>query len=144
MWAHKLLAHPEEEEVSFSMKVMKKHSSAFQRQVMEAVLIEVRQNDFILNSRSGYNRCLIPRLSVSVGDRVQEEVVKKNDYNETDVDSILTRERNRKKVRQRIDDEDREAETPAAASNAQPPPIKRRKYKFKRSPLQQFNSSTRF
>ena len=50
---------------------------------MEAVLIEVRQNNYILNSRSGYNRCLIPRLSVSVGDRVQEEVVKRNDYNET-------------------------------------------------------------
>ena len=47
---------------------------------MEAVLIEVRQNDYILNSRSGYNCCLIPRLSVSVGDRVQEEVVKRNDY----------------------------------------------------------------
>ena len=76
MWAHKLLADPEEEDVSFSMKVVKKHTSAFQRQVMEAVLIEVRQNDYILNSRSGYNRCLIPRLSVSVGDRVQEEVVK--------------------------------------------------------------------
>ena len=42
MWAHKLLAHPEEEMVSFSMKVIKKHTSAFQRQVMEAVLIEIR------------------------------------------------------------------------------------------------------
>ena len=88
MWAHKLLAHPEED-VSFSMKVVKKHTSAFQRQVMEAVLIEVRQNDFILNSRSGHNRCLIPRLSVSVGDRVQEEVVKRNDYNETEVDNMF-------------------------------------------------------
>ena len=108
------------------MKVVKKHTSAFQRQVMEAVLIEVRQNDYTLNSRSGYNRCLIPRLSVSVGNRVQEEVVKRNDYNETEVDSMFTRGRDKKKVRQRNDDdEEREAETPATASNVQPPPIKR-------------------
>ena len=36
---HKLLAHPEaeEEDVSFSMKVVKKQTSLCQRQVMEAV-----------------------------------------------------------------------------------------------------------
>ena len=108
---------------------------------MEAVLIEVRQNDYTLNSRSGYNRCLIPRLSVSVGDRVQEEVVKRNEYDETEVDNMFARGRNKKKVRQRNDDDEKEAETPATASNAQPPPIKRRKYKFKRSPLAQENST---
>ena len=57
---------------------------------MEAVVIEMRQKDGnILNSRSGYNRYLIPRLSVSVGDRVQEEIVRKADYNPADVDKIL-------------------------------------------------------
>ena len=55
----------------------------------------------------------MPRLSVSVGDRVQEEVVKRNDYKETEVDNMFTRGRNRKKVRQMNDDEDKEAETPA-------------------------------
>ena len=44
-------------------------------------------------------------------------------------------------MRQRNDDEDREAETPAAAPNAQPPPIKRRKYKFKRHQLTQENAT---
>ena len=78
---------------------------------------------------------------MSVGDRVQEEVVKRNDYNETEVDNMFTRGRNRKKVRQRNDDEEKEAETPAAASTAQPPPVKRRKYKFTRSPLAQENAA---
>ena len=47
-------------------------------------------------------------------------MVKKNDYNETEVDSILTRERNRKKVRQRIDDEDREADLLSLALSGSP------------------------
>ena len=135
MWAHKLLEHPDEEEVKFSMKVLKKHSSAFQRQVMEAVVIEMRQNGNILNSKSGYNRCLIPRLSVSVGDRVQEEIVRKTDYNTADVDNILSKERCRKKVRYRTDDdEDKDggADTPTTAPAAEPPLNKRRKYKPQR------------
>ena len=111
MWSHKLLEHPDEDEINFSMKVLKKHSSAFQRQVMEAVVIEMRQNGNILNSRSGYNRCLIPRLSVSVGDRVQEEIVRKADYNPADVDKILAAERCKKNVRHRTDDdEDKDGE----------------------------------
>ena len=79
------------------------------------------------------NRCLIPRLSVSVGDRVQEEIVRKADYNPADVDKILAAERGRKKVRHRTDDDedtDGEAETPPTASVTQPP--KRRKYKPKK------------
>merc|ERR1740123_2594395 len=115
------------------MKVIKKHTSAFQRQVMEAVVIEIRQNSNILNSKSGYNRCLIPRLSVSVGDRVQEEIVRKADYNPADVDKILASERCKKKVRHRTDDDedkDGEAENPTTASVAQP--HKRRKYKIQK------------
>ena len=38
------------------------------------------------------------------------------------VDNMFTKERNRKKVRQRNDDEEKEAGTPATASSAQPPP----------------------
>ena len=38
MWKHKLLEHTEEE-VSFTMKVLKKHYSAFERIVTESTLI---------------------------------------------------------------------------------------------------------
>ena len=48
---------------------------------------------------------------------------------------MFTKGRNKKKVRQR-NDEEKETETPATASNVQPP-IKRRKYKFTRSNLVQ-------
>ena len=73
MWKHKLVSHPEEE-VTFTMKVIKKHKSAFERQVQEAILIELNQVDGnILNSKSGYNRCLIPRMTIMMGDRVVED-----------------------------------------------------------------------
>ena len=95
----------------------------------------MRQKDGnILNSRSGYNRCLILRLSVSVGDRVQEEIVRRADYNPADVDKILAAERGKKKVRHRTDDDeekDEEVET-STASVVQPPLNKRRKYKTKK------------
>ena len=72
---------------------------------------------------------------MSVGDRVQEEIVRKTDYNPADVDNILAKERCRKKVRHRTDDdEDKDggADTPTTASVAEPPLNKRRKYKPQR------------
>ena len=48
------------------MKVIKKHHRSFQRIVMEAIIISKtqQQGHNILNSKSGYNRCLIPRLTI--------------------------------------------------------------------------------
>ena len=67
MWKHKVLEHPDEE-VTFTMKVIKKHHSSFQRMVMEAIVIgeTQQQGHNILNSKSGFNRCLIlarPKLT---------------------------------------------------------------------------------
>ena len=47
--------------------------------------------------------------------------MRENDYTETDVGKLFLRMRDRRKVRERTDDEDREAGTPASASRAQPP-----------------------
>ena len=52
------------------MKVARKHTSALVRQVHEAVLIEManENNDInVLNSRGEYNRCQLPRLGVIMG-----------------------------------------------------------------------------
>ena len=62
MAKHKMLDHPGEE-VTFQMKVLAKHKSAFERQVTEAVLIEISDDGRLLNSSPG---------SMAVGKKVAE------------------------------------------------------------------------
>ena len=89
MWKHKLLEHPEEE-VSFTMKVLKKHYSAFERMVTESTLITHNHSTSnILNSKSGYNRSCIPRLTVSMGQRVVADSLNKNDYSNEEVEQLI-------------------------------------------------------
>ena len=71
MAKHSMLEHPGEE-VTFKMKVLAKHKSAFEWQVTEAVLIEMGDDGRLLNSKGGFNRCVLPRLQVAMGDRVVE------------------------------------------------------------------------
>ena len=71
MAKHKMMEHLEEE-VVFSMKVLKQHRSAFERQVIEAVLIEMEDDGSLLNSKGGFNRCALPRLQVMIGDKPAE------------------------------------------------------------------------
>ena len=47
---------------------MKQHKSAFSRQIMEAVLV-YRGGKNVLNSKSEFSRCSVPRLEVSYGGR---------------------------------------------------------------------------
>ena len=57
------------EEISFSMKVIKGHMSAFTRQIHEAVIIQRNEKNGILNSKGEYNRCQLPRLGVIMGEK---------------------------------------------------------------------------
>ena len=124
MFKHKTLEH-KDEEVTFTMRVLKRHKSALERQVHESILIEMKQKEGnILNSKSGYNRCLIPRLSIMMGDRVLSEEVDKTSqmYSEEKVESIF-KDREQKDRKSR--DRDREDNTINPPKN--PPPLKRRK-----------------
>jgi hypothetical protein len=60
-------------EVKFQMQAIKFHRSAFERQVHEAVLIQANRGHNILNSRSEYNRCALPRLGTKLGERETKE-----------------------------------------------------------------------
>ena len=71
IWKHKTIAHPDEE-VTFSMQIIKKHFSSFERQVTESIYIEVHQRENILNSKSGFNR-----LSVMMGEKEHTEQIDK-------------------------------------------------------------------
>ena len=57
------------EDLDFRMQVMRYTRTAFQRQILESVLIQENRDHHILNSRSEYNRCSLPRLSTKMGDK---------------------------------------------------------------------------
>ena len=55
-------------EIKFGMKVRRYARSALERQVLESVLIqEERKNHHLMNSKSEYNRCSLPRLTTRIG-----------------------------------------------------------------------------
>ena len=70
MLKHYLDKHEEEEieNIKFGMRIIRKARSAFERQVSESVQIQIaRKDNFILNSKSEYNRCALPRLTARIG-----------------------------------------------------------------------------
>ena len=85
---HLLETHSGEEiaEKPFKMKVIQQHRSALSRQIQEAVLIANSQGVELLNSKTEYNRCIIPRLAVMVGikerDTGKEKWIEENEMQE--------------------------------------------------------------
>ena len=112
------------------MKVIKKHHSSFQRMVMEAIVIgeTQQQGHNILNSKSGFNRCLIPRLTIVVGDRVQPDPTDQAPYTDTEVANLFehNKRRNRKQPRD-------SGNNNISNNNIPFPPQKRRKVNAKRN-----------
>ena len=70
--------HPDSspKEIKFGMSVIKQHKTSFDRMIFESVLI-YRGGSNILNSKSEFSRCQVPRLSVMVGEGQQNEVDQK-------------------------------------------------------------------
>ena len=124
MWRHKLQAHPQEE-VSFSMKVVKRFLSSFEREVAESIFIEVNQNKNILNSKSGFNRCLIPKLSVMMGEKEYKEILSQDAYDESEFDQLSSDNARRGRKKKHRDSPDVLNNN---ISNPLPPPGKRKKY----------------
>ena len=71
MYKHYTDIHQNEKlsDVRFGMSVIKQHFSSFARQVHESILIFRHSDQNILNSRSQYNRCQIPRLTTMLEER---------------------------------------------------------------------------
>ena len=76
MLKHVLTHHPNEDmlSVEFGMSVKKFCKSSFERQILESVTIQhERNNHHLMNSKSEYNRCSLPRLSTKMGDQEIKE-----------------------------------------------------------------------
>ena len=128
MFKHQQIEHPDQE-VTFTMKVLRKHTSAFSRMVEESTLITLNQNSSkILNSKSGFNRSQIPRLTVSMGEKVVVDTIKTNEYSNVQVEDLIS-ENKRRQIK------NRGREDMGDANNIQIPhhPPKRRKFMKRKS-----------
>ena len=71
MLRHMIEMHRGEErsQIEFGVKVLRYSRKSFERQILESVLIQACRDHHILNSRSEFNRCAIPRLVTKLGDK---------------------------------------------------------------------------
>ena len=67
-----------EEEVAFTMRADRQHKTPLTRQVEEAVSIEVRKVDYLLNSKSEFHGSRIPRIRIEVDNKIIEEGTKES------------------------------------------------------------------
>ena len=86
------------------MKVLAFPRTSFNRQILESVKIqELRKVSHLLNSKSEYNRCAVPRLTTKIGDshyRKWEEDLEKEKMKEMELESkIRTMKKSRNKNR---------------------------------------------
>ena len=77
MLRHLLAQHEEEEEnwdkIEFGMKMLKSTRTAFERQVLESVTIQKERGHNLMNNKSEYNRCALPRLTAKLGEKDMEK-----------------------------------------------------------------------
>ena len=95
---HQVLQHVEGEQVRFTMKIVKKFQSAFKRQVYEAVKIEMLEGmgEDLLNSKGGFNRCTLPRLTIKMGENeAKEGDLEEKDMSEYEIELEIKKMRNK-------------------------------------------------
>ena len=105
--------------VEFGMEVIKSMRSSWDRQMLESVTIQQNTNTHhILNSRSEYNRCSLPRLSTRLGDSDFKKYEKELEIAKKKEEGLEHQIRNMRKARNKLR---------RTRSQKTVPPAKRRK-----------------
>ena len=102
MLKHVVSTHQDQDmgEIEFGMKVLKYAQSSFERQIRESVLIQAERTEHnILNSRTEYNRCSLPRLCTQIGEGAYENYSKELDKEKIEEEKIENRIRQLRKAR---------------------------------------------
>ena len=123
---HQVLQHREGEKVEFTMKIVKKFQSAFKRQVYEAVHIEMEEGKGreLLNSKGGFNRCTLPRLTIKMGDKeARQGDLEEKEMSEYEIELEIHKMRKNLKMRRRGEEETR----PANPGHEGAPPTKKKR-----------------
>ena len=73
MLRHLRAVHEDEEEewqnIEFGMKILKSTRTAFARKIIESVLIQKSRQHNIMNNKTEFNRCALPRLTAKLGEK---------------------------------------------------------------------------
>ena len=71
MLKHAVIHHPDLDPcmIDFRMKILSTHQTAFERQIREAVMINEYAGTRLMNSKTEYNRCSIPRIVMKTGNK---------------------------------------------------------------------------
>ena len=86
--------------VEFRMRAVKYHQSAFERQIFESVKIQsVRTQHILLNSKSEYNRCALPRMGLKMGEAEFKEKRKEDEEEKKREEDIENKIKEMKKER---------------------------------------------
>ena len=97
MLKHVLTHHPGQDimTIKFNMKIRKFCRTSFERQILESVTIQHERNEHsLMNSKSEYNRCSLPRLSTMMGENEYKE------YNDSKEQEKIENEALDKKIRE--------------------------------------------
>ena len=91
MLKHCLMHHPNIDPniVKFGMRVISSHKTAFERQIKEAVMINRMSGPYLMNSKSEFSRCTIPRIVLKMGNsepEVDPDIVREKEI----IDKIKT------------------------------------------------------
>ena len=88
-------------DIDFRMQVISYPRSAYERQILEAVLIQQNRHHYLLNSRSEFNRSAIPRLSMRLGEKEFSQRVKEEKLEDEKEENLKSRIRDLRKQRNR-------------------------------------------
>ena len=102
MLKHIVCSHPDQDmdQVEFGMKVLRYTQTSFERQILESVIIQKERTEHkILNSRTEYNRCSLPRICTQVGDNTYKDFEKEIDIEKIEEEKIENKIRQMRKER---------------------------------------------
>ena len=85
LWKHSL-GHHNGVRQHYSFTVLKSHKSALDRQITEAVLIQIAGPDMLLNSHGEWNICKIPRLVLDDDEPMEDWVSTRSKQKNISVD----------------------------------------------------------
>ena len=101
---HLLDIHEDEDHtgVKFGVRVVMFTQSSFERQLQESVVIQQeRHHHHLLNSRSEYNRCAVPRLTSKIGDNQYKKYEKEIEEEKEKEEILESKIRKMRKERNR-------------------------------------------
>ena len=99
MLRHAVDMHPGKEfdTSRYRVKILEYARSSFERQIRESVHLQNNREHHLLNSKSEYNRCAIPRLTTVLGEKEHRQERKEEDDDKRKEDTVVGKIRQLKK-----------------------------------------------